>query len=144
MHKRRKVESYGSHEGEARGRLVRFTECQLVRDGQLVHEDLWVLDGQVVDPQARWWDAANDAAFLGETTSVATRSTAALATAAAAAVAAGPANASVAGGVCGSGGQRYEVVRCDGHILAPGFYDLQLNGAFGVDFANPEHVTLDK
>lgn len=131
MPKRRKVESVGdgSHTGDDRGRLVRFTECRLVRDGQLVSEDLWVLDGAVVNSQARCWGAADDAAFLGE----APRSSAA-----------GPATAAVEDEVRGAGRPRCDVVRCGGHILAPGFYDLQLNGAFGVDFANPEHVTLEK
>lgn len=29
------------------------------------------------------------------------------------------------------------IVDCGGHVLAPGFLDLQFNGAWGVDFSNP-------
>jgi N-acetylglucosamine-6-phosphate deacetylase len=83
-------------------RLIRFTDCQLARDGTLVREDLWVLDGTVVDPMQRWWDSSSSSEFLKPT-----------------------------------------VVSCKGQILAPGFYDLQINGGFGVDFACPQDVTSE-
>ena len=37
------------------GNLVRFCECRVLRGEKLVEEDLWVLDGVVIDPQARFY-----------------------------------------------------------------------------------------
>lgn len=139
MPKRRKEES-GDESRKAsnsHGRLVRFTDCWLVRDGELVKDDLWVLEGAVINPQKRWWDAVDDASFLGK--SPRSGKEEAKPTAAAATV-----KATGAEYACCEVEQRYIVVQCGGHILSSGFYDLQLNGAFGVDFANPEHVTLEK
>ncbi len=83
-------------------RLVRFVNCRLVRNSELLREDLWVLDGVIIDSMARWWASATSAAFLSP-----------------------------------------EIVECGGGILAPGFVDLQINGAFGVDFASP-NITLEQ
>jgi len=83
--------------------FLRFTNCQLVKGDVLVREDLWVLDGRIINPLARWLRCATSAQFLSP-----------------------------------------RVVDCGGNILAPGFVDLQINGAFGVDFANPADVTLER
>ena len=85
------------------GRLVRFTDCRLARDVNLVNEDLWVLDGVIIDPAVRWWDSESASEFLEP-----------------------------------------EVINCGGRIIAPGYVDIQINGAFGVDFANPADVTLER
>lgn len=84
----------------ATGKLVRFKNCRLVRNYELVTEDLWALDGVIVDPMARWWASSTSDAFLDP-----------------------------------------EIIDCGGGILSPGFVDLQINGAFGVDFASPD-ITL--
>uniref|UniRef100_A0A7S1BL04 N-acetylglucosamine-6-phosphate deacetylase n=1 Tax=Corethron hystrix TaxID=216773 RepID=A0A7S1BL04_9STRA len=34
-------------------------------------------------------------------------------------------------------GVYYEVHDCDGHTLCPGLVDIQINGAYGIDFSNP-------
>ena len=69
----------------------------------LVPEDLWVLDGLIIDPLARWWSSSSASEFLDP-----------------------------------------ELIDCGGNILAPGYLDIQINGAFGVDFADPNDVTLEK
>jgi len=138
MPKRRKEERvHESQASDCHGRLVRYSDCWLVRDGELVKEDLWVLDGAVINPQKRWWDAVDDASFLAKSPRSAKED-------------AKPTTAAVTVKATGAEDarceveHRYTVVQCGGHILSSGFYDLQLNGAFGVDFANPEHVTLEK
>jgi len=35
--------------------VVRYTNCRLLRDGALRHEDLWVQGGRVVSPQELFW-----------------------------------------------------------------------------------------
>eukprot|EP00039_Didymoeca_costata_P018831 m.335159 g.335159 ORF g.335159 m.335159 type:complete len:412 (-) comp17527_c0_seq1:1243-2478(-) len=75
--------------------LVRFINCRLLRKGELKHEDLWVLDGKIIDPQA--W-------FFNKRTKADT------------------------------------VVECNNCILAPGFLDVQINGAFGIDFSCPDNL----
>jgi len=73
------------------GELLLFTNCLLLRDHQLIEEDLLVRNGKVLNPQQ---------VFYGER------------------------DWSV---------KKYD---CGGNIVAPGFIDLQINGAFGADFSN--------
>lgn len=72
-------------------RIVRFTNCQVLRGGKLVKEDLWVRGGRIVDPRPL---------FYGEKL------------------------------------RETEVVDCQDGIVAPGFIDVQINGAFGYDFSS--------
>ena len=37
-------------------RLVRFNNCNLLRDHQLICDDLWVRDGKILDPENVFFD----------------------------------------------------------------------------------------
>jgi len=63
--------------------VICFTNARLVREGRLVQEDLWIVDGKIASPQAKATETRD----------------------------------------------------LQGLILAPGYIDLQLNGAFGCDFS---------
>ena len=71
--------------------MVRFTNCRLLRNHELVWDDLWTRNGVICDPQVRFYEQRQ------------------------------PADS---------------VVDCHGMILAPGFIDMQINGAFGFDFSS--------
>lgn len=72
------------------GKLFKYMNCHLIRDGDLIKDDLWVRDGIIVNPEYIF--------FAEKVTADVT-------------------------------------VDCDGAILCPGFIDVQINGAFGVDFS---------
>lgn len=72
------------------GKLFKYMNCRLIRDGDLIEDDLWVRDGIIVNPEYIF--------FSEKVTADVT-------------------------------------VDCDGAILCPGFIDVQINGALGVDFS---------
>jgi len=39
-----------------RGRLVRFSNCTLLRDHQIISDDLWVRDGIILNPEKVFFD----------------------------------------------------------------------------------------
>lgn len=69
--------------------VTQFTDCLLLRDHELVREDLWVQGGKIINPGPLFFQSRRNAS---------------------------------------------KKVKCHGNILAPGFIDLQINGAFGLDF----------
>jgi N-acetylglucosamine-6-phosphate deacetylase len=72
--------------------LIKFTNCRLAVDEELVEKDLWVdsTKGTIVDPQKVFYD---DLAMPDR------------------------------------------IINLGGKILSPGFIDVQINGAMGVDFS---------
>ena len=105
--KRPRETALDSHDAStAASIMTRFTNCLLVRGDELVIEDLWVQDGVVVDPKARFLAAASAEEFV-------------------------------------DGGKIIDV-DCGGAYVAPGFIDVQINGAFGIDFADPANMTAEK
>ena len=83
-----------------RSKVKRFTNARVLRDNRFIAEDLWVRDGRIIDPQSRFWEAADAKEFFAD-----------------------------------------EVTDCKGGILAPSFIDVQINGAFGIDFSSPTITT---
>ncbi|RHY28281.1 hypothetical protein DYB32_006102, partial [Aphanomyces invadans] len=82
---------------------LKIENVRVLRDGVLVNTFLWVENGKIMDPQARYWKATSSLEY-------------------------GPGT----------------VVDGKGMIVAPGFIDIQLNGAFGHDFSDidctPEQI----
>lgn len=72
--------------------LIKFTNCRLALNGELVPRDLWIdsVRGVIVDPQKCFYD---DLAMADR------------------------------------------IVDLGGKILAPGYIDIQINGAMGMDFS---------
>lgn len=70
--------------------VTQFTNCTILKNHQLINEDVWVQEGKIINPGPL---------FFGEKKSADHK------------------------------------INCNGNILAPGFIDIQINGAFGVDFS---------
>jgi len=75
--------------------VIKICNARVLRGGKLVHDDLWLQGGRILDPQCRFWDAANSRQFAADL-----------------------------------------ILDAKQLIIAPGFIDLQINGAFGVDFSS--------
>jgi len=71
-------------------RVTQFTNCTILKNHQLVKEDIWVRGGKIIDPGPLFFGDRKNADHK---------------------------------------------IDCKGNILAPGFIDLQINGAFGADFS---------
>ena len=37
-------------------KLYQFRNCRLLRDSQIVNDDLWVRDGKIIDPRPIFWE----------------------------------------------------------------------------------------
>ncbi|KAF0716562.1 Aste57867_2781 [Aphanomyces stellatus] len=74
---------------------LKIENVRVLRDGKLVPTFLWVENGKIMDPQARYWKATSALEY-------------------------GPG----------------KVVDGKGMIVAPGFVDIQVNGAYGHDFSD--------
>ncbi|KAL3878307.1 hypothetical protein ACJMK2_030670 [Sinanodonta woodiana] len=72
------------------GYLYQFYNCRILRDHNLVADDLWVRDGKILNPEKIFFDEKCSADIK---------------------------------------------IDCEGQIVCPGFIDVQINGAFGVDFS---------
>ncbi|CAK4157269.1 unnamed protein product [Aphanomyces euteiches] len=76
---------------------LKVENVRVLRNGKLVNTFLWVENGKIMDPQARYWKATSALEY-------------------------GPGT----------------VVDGKGMIVAPGFIDAQINGAYGRDFSDVE------
>jgi len=71
-------------------KVTQFTNCTILKNHQLITEDIWVRGGKIINPEPLFYVDRKNAD---------------------------------------------EKIDCQGNILAPGFIDLQINGAFGADFS---------
>ena len=79
------------HTDKASKLIIQLKNCRIVRNGALVHDDLFIRNGLIIDPEKLFFDERTTADMQ---------------------------------------------IDCDGLIVAPGFIDVQLNGAFGRDFTH--------
>jgi len=76
--------------------LYRYRNCKLLRDHAIITDDLWVRNGQIIDPEKIFFDERRQADI------------------------------------------EYD---CQGVLIAPGYIDLQINGAFGHDFSSADEAS---
>lgn len=78
--------------------IYRFRNCTLLRNHELIIDDLWIRHGKIIDPEKIFFDEKVQADV------------------------------------------EYD---CRGVLIAPGYIDVQINGAFGHDFSSPDEASED-
>ena len=76
--------------------VMKVVNIKLLRGTTFVEDDLWIREGRVIDPSARFWEAHEEEEYAAET-----------------------------------------IVNGHGAFCCAGLVDIQINGAFGVDFTDP-------
>ena len=85
-----------------RDKVTRMINVRVLRNHELVDDDVWMCNGKIINPESRFWDSQASSSFDPD-----------------------------------------EVIDGRGLIVAPGFIDIQINGAFGVDFTSTD-ITQEK
>lgn len=107
-------------------RVLKIENVRVLRGGRLVDEDLWVKNGRVIDPRARFWEANRGREFYADQVRRRARPTFHP-----------PSTHSHTGSV------PPQIIDGRGCVAAPGFLDVQINGACGVDFSSPDLAEKD-
>uniref|UniRef100_A0A0N4Z2Q0 N-acetylglucosamine-6-phosphate deacetylase n=1 Tax=Parastrongyloides trichosuri TaxID=131310 RepID=A0A0N4Z2Q0_PARTI len=81
------------------GKLIQFTNCKVLLHNKIVENDLWTLNGKIIDGRKVFFDSKKYADIQ---------------------------------------------VNCYGLIISPGFIDVQINGAFGIDFSSQKKENFVK
>jgi len=78
--------------------ITKFFNCNILKNGRILTQDLWVEDGKIANPEIIFYDKKKNPDIE---------------------------------------------IDCQGSLITPGFIDLQINGAFGVDFTHDGGEGLD-
>ena len=113
--------------------VTQFTNCTTVRGGRLTRDDVWVCNGRIIDPARRFWQAH------GMNVRLAAR----LCLDSLRVLAWRVASPALWWLVVVQEFAADRVIDCAGGILAPGFIDVQINGAVGIDFSDPNLTAED-
>ncbi len=46
--------------------LIKFKNCRILRDHQIIREDLWVRDGKIINPEKIFFDEKQKAHLVNE------------------------------------------------------------------------------